>query len=268
MPQAELNDMRINYELEGQGETIVLLHHGIGCTKMWKDAQSWLVERGFRVLTYDRRGFGKSDPGENFREFYESDRYRPYSLEEMHRLVDRLDIDKFHVVGQCEGGVIGVDYAAAHPERVLSLTVASTFCHSGITMAEFNRIKFPKSFGELDPPLREKFQDWHGETRAAQFYEMFRNYGGAYGKDVFDLRPMLEHVQCPALVLYPDRSFLFEVEQGVMFYRGLPKGELAVLPKCGHNTYEYVPDEYVRQVFNFIIRTKYSRDLGMQTCAS
>jgi pimeloyl-ACP methyl ester carboxylesterase len=58
-------------------------------------------------------------------------------------------------------------------------------------------------------------------------------------------------------VLYPDRSFLFDVEQGVAFFRHLVSGELAVLPKCGHNTYEYRPNEYVRQVLAFLKRHGY-----------
>jgi pimeloyl-ACP methyl ester carboxylesterase len=65
---------------------------------------------------------------------------------------------------------------------------------------------------------------------------------------------LLPSVQCPALVLYPDRSFLFDVEQGVAFYRGLPRGELAVLPKCGHNTYEQRPLAYAREILEFLDR--------------
>jgi pimeloyl-ACP methyl ester carboxylesterase len=67
-------------------------------------------------------------------------------------------------------------------------------------------------------------------------------------------------VSCPALVLYPDRSFLFPVEQGVSFYRHLPKGELAVLPNCGHNTYEHRPKDYVRHVLQFYRRHDFSRN--------
>jgi pimeloyl-ACP methyl ester carboxylesterase len=61
-------------------------------------------------------------------------------------------------------------------------------------------------------------------------------------------------VSCPALVLYPDRSFLFDVEQGVTLYRHLPKGELAILPNCGHNTYEEQPEEYIRIILSFLKR--------------
>ena len=37
MPYATLGDLKIYYEVHGEGETIILLHHGFGCTKMWKD---------------------------------------------------------------------------------------------------------------------------------------------------------------------------------------------------------------------------------------
>ena len=116
-------------------------------------------------------------------------------------------------------------------------------------------MKFPKPLQDLDPGLREKMIDWHGKD-AESSYNLFRTYGGAYGKDIFDLRDLLPSVTCPSLVLYPDKSFLFDVEQAVSFYRHLPKGELAVIPNCGHNTYEYQPEEYLRIVLNFLERHK------------
>jgi len=76
--------------------------------------------------------------------------------------------------------------------------------------------------------------------------------GGAYGLNIFDLRGLLKNIECPVLVLYPDRSGLFDVDQGVLMYKSLPNGELAVLPDCGHNTYEEQPEEYKRYIFSFL----------------
>jgi len=112
----------------------------------------------------------------------------------------------------------------------------------------------PNPFRDLEPEIREKLAQWHGKDHAESFYNQFRTYGGAYGTGFFDLRDVLSSVQCPALVLYPDRSFLFDVEQGVALYRRLPKGELAVLPHCGHNTYEEQPQEYSRLILSFLQR--------------
>ncbi len=203
---------------------------------------------------YDRRGYGKSEKGEDFEEFYVSDRYCPESVDELAKLKEVINLNSFHIIGQCEGGVIGVEYAVKYPEQVKTMVISSTQCYSKMSMVEFNRMLFPKTFDELEPEVREKLIYIQGEEHAGPFYNIFRQYGGAYGRDVFDLRGLLPQVKCPTLVLYPDRSILFEVEQAVEFYRHLQKGELAVLPKCGHNTYEEQPEEYVRNVLNFLKR--------------
>jgi pimeloyl-ACP methyl ester carboxylesterase len=258
MPEAEISGLRVNYEIKGYGDPIVMLHHGFGCMRMWDHVVPLLVEAGYKTICYDRRGFGVSDPGADFFDFYVGDTFNKESVRELEELRDWLGIPSFHLVGQCEGGVVAFEYAAAYPERVSSIVMSSTLCHSAVTMAEFNASKFLKSFGELDPEMREKFISWHGE-RAESLFEQFRKWGGMYGKSYFDIRPVLPHVQCPTLILYPDRSFLFEVEQGLAFYRNLPNAQLAVLPDCGHNTYDEQPEAYARHVADFLTRRQYGR---------
>ena len=256
MPFERVNGTNIYYECHGdvsdKGD-IVLLHHGFGCTRIWKDVYPALVNRGYRILMYDRRGYGQSEKGPGFMDFYISDRFRPESVEEMAQLIDSVGMERFHIIGQCEGGVVAVDYAARYPNQVGSMVISSTQCFSHLTTVEKNAIDFPKPFRELESELRAKLVEWHGD-KAESFFDQFRRFGGAYGTDVFDLRPILSSVRCPALVLYPDRSSIFDVEQGVAMYRELPKGELAVLPACGHNTYQYRPDDYVRIAVDFFNR--------------
>jgi pimeloyl-ACP methyl ester carboxylesterase len=254
VPFANINGLKLYYEMHGDGDTIVLLHHGFGCTKMWKDIYPTFVENGYMVVMYDRRSYGQSEKGLDFQTFYESNRFRPESVAELALLRDLLNIDFFHIVGQCEGGVVGIDYAVMYPHHIKTITVSSTQCYSSMSMAEFNALKMPNPFRDLDPEIKEKLIQWHGKDHAESFYNQFRTYGGAYGTGFFDLRTILPSVSCPALVLYPDRSFLFDVEQGVAFYRHLPEGELAILPNCGHNTYEEQPEEYVRIILDFLKR--------------
>ncbi len=260
MSETIIEGRSIYYEIHGQGDPIVLLHHGFGCGKMWKDVYPALVEAGFMVVIYDRRGYGRSEAGSDFIDFYLSDQFRSESVDDLGRLAGHLGLESFHLLGQCEGGVIGLQFAARYPNRARSVIAASTLCNSETTMVEFNRAKFPKSFSELGPELQAKMIDWHGPNRAESFYEQARSFGGAYGADFFDIRPVLSLVQCPALVMYPDRSVLFDVEQGVAMYRGLPKGELAVIPRCGHNTYEYYPNEYAYLAIRFISSHKNETD--------
>jgi len=254
MAFAALNGRKIYYEVHGEGDTILLLHHGFGCAKIWKGIYPSLVKKGYRVIMYDRRGYGRSEGGDDFQGFYVSERFRTESLRELAALRAFLGFESFHAIGQCEGGVVAIDYAVQYPDQVKTIVVSSTQSHSTIPMHELNRQKFPKTFQDLDPELKEKLLDWHGKAYAESFFNRFRRFGGAYGKENFDLRSVLPSVACPTLVLYPDRSSIFDVEQGVSLYRHLPRGELAVLPDCGHTTYEHQPKEYVRAVLSFLKR--------------
>jgi pimeloyl-ACP methyl ester carboxylesterase len=263
MAYADINGIKIYYEIHGHGVPLMMLHHGFGCTKMWDKVVPGLVENGYNVICYDRRGFGQSEAGKDFLDFYVGDNFVEESVKELESLRDLLGVDSFYVVGQCEGGIIAAEYASRYPARVKNVVISSTLCYSSTTMHEFNLSKFTRSFDELDPYLREKLLEWHGD-RTIPFHNQFRQFGGAYGKDVFDIRPTIQKVDCPTLVLYPDRSFLFEVEQGVAFYRNLPQGELAVLPHCGHNTYEEMPEEYVSNIVSFFARRRFDGMPGLK----
>ena len=254
MPYINLNELNVYYEIHGEGDTIVLLHNGFSCTKMWEGIYPRLVKAGYRVLMFDRRGYGQTDEGEHFAACYTGDDFRADSVATMALLMQALDMDRFHIVGQCEGGVVGVDYAVGFPGQVKTLATASTFCFSTIALEDFNRQKFPASFDLLPEGIQDKYVYWHGPERAEYFFNLCSQYGGCYGRGMFDLRPAIQAVTCPALVMYADRGHFFEVEQGVAFYRNLKNGELAVFPKCGHNIFEHYPAEYARQVVAFIER--------------
>jgi len=254
MPKANINGVKIYYEVHGQGEPLVLLHHGFGSTKMWEGLLPVFAAR-YKVVSYDRRGFGESDEGERFQDYYRSEEYVDNSVRELSDLLEFLNVeDGIRLLGQCEGGVIAFYYAARYPHKVKAIAISSTLCYSKILMPELNSSRMFSSFEEADSEFQHKLVYWHGETRARQLYDMALPGGGAYGSGVFDLRDILRNVQCPALVLYPDRSKLFEVEQAILMYRALPNGELAVLPRCGHNTYALQPEEYQRIVLSFFER--------------
>jgi pimeloyl-ACP methyl ester carboxylesterase len=257
MPFEKVNNYKIYFEVHGEGEAIILMHHGFGSVRIWDSVYPGFVALGYKVVMFDRRGYGRSERDDDFEKFFESNRYRPESVKELKTFKDILNIGECHLVGQCEAGVIGVDYAIMYPHEVKTLTIAGTQCYSYVPMTEFVAVKFGKKFADLDPEIQARNIKWHGE-RAEINYDLFRRAGGSYGLDYFDLRSELPLVTCPTLVLYPDRSIYFDVEQSIAFYRHLPKGELAVFPKCGHDTQELRPAEYTRTILDFIKRNTQS----------
>ena len=261
MPKANINGIDIYYEVHGQGEPLVLVHHGTGSTKMWEHLLPGFAEK-YQVIMYDRIGFGRSDKTD-FPNYYKSEQYTTNSVRELSALLEYLDIKgKVYILGQCEGGVIVFHFAAQNPDIIKAVAVSSTMCCSNAGTYRpsqppptSERKELP-SFKDVSQAYRDTLIRWQGEEYAPELFKLFVEGGGAYsaGPRPFDLRDTLKTVRCPALVLYPDRSHLFDVEQAVLMYHSLPEGELAVMPKSGHSLWLTQPEEYQRIILSFFSR--------------
>src|SRR5690606_19639698 len=84
--------IQLYYEDHGKGEPIVLLHGWPLNGASW-EKQTWsLLQEGYRVITYDRRGFGKSDqPTEG----YDYDTF----TSDLHQLIEQLDLENVILAG-------------------------------------------------------------------------------------------------------------------------------------------------------------------------
>jgi len=118
MPWIEANGASLRYELSGSGnETLVLMHEAGGCLESYEDALPWL-EKSFRVLRYDQRGFGFSEKVRELR--FEN------VVADLAALLDALRINApVYLAGCAMGGDFSVGFAVRHPERVAKLMLAS-----------------------------------------------------------------------------------------------------------------------------------------------
>ncbi len=125
MSTAHVNGIDVNYSLEGDGDETVVLINGLADElETWAYQTPALLEAGYRVLTFDNRGIGRTDMPAG-----------PYSSESMaadtKALVDHLGITDFHLMGVSMGGMIAQAYALEHQEDLRSLTLACTYAAPG-----------------------------------------------------------------------------------------------------------------------------------------
>ena len=104
----------------GNGEPVVLMHAITGTSESWVPQIDALSRAGYRVIAFDRRGWGRSlaDPA--------SGPQPGHAADDLHALADHLALGRFHLLGVAGGGFVALDYAAAHPERLASLVVAAS----------------------------------------------------------------------------------------------------------------------------------------------
>lgn len=111
MPQMDITNKQLHYDITGEGETIVLIHAALLDSRMW-NAQAVAFSKYFQVLTYDLYGYGNSTLTEE---------KRIEHVDDLALLLDNLHIEKAHILGASMGGEIAQRFALEYPERVRSL---------------------------------------------------------------------------------------------------------------------------------------------------
>src|SRR6266550_3135995 len=108
--------IELYYEDHGSGEPIVLIHGYPLSGASWEKQVPALLDAGYRVITYDRRGFGKSSQpatGYNYDTF----------AEDLHKLVTQLKLHDFTLVGFSMGGGEVARYIGKYGPRGVSKAV-------------------------------------------------------------------------------------------------------------------------------------------------
>ena len=129
---AALADGQIHYAVCGPADAppVLLLHQS---PRSWREFALVLPILGqhYRAIAMDTLGFGDSARSADGKVSIE--RWATVAVD----LLDHLGIERAHVVGHHTGGVIAVEIAASHPERVAGLVLSST----PFTNAEFRKMR-------------------------------------------------------------------------------------------------------------------------------
>jgi pimeloyl-ACP methyl ester carboxylesterase len=147
---ADLPGVRLCYrDTGGDGVPIVLMHAATGSSRVWQYQIPAFTLAGFRVIAFDRRGFGGTTIGPGG--------VQPgTAADDLQALMDHLHIDRFHLVGTAAGGFASLDYALSFPQRLRSLVLANTI--GGVQDESYvalgRRIR-PPEFNALPADLRE-----------------------------------------------------------------------------------------------------------------
>ncbi|MFQ5980844.1 MAG: haloalkane dehalogenase [Candidatus Heimdallarchaeota archaeon] len=122
----EINNLRVHYVDEGNGEPILCLHGEPTWAYLYRKMIPILTEAGHRVVAPDFIGFGRSD---KFTEMSDYTFEMHYST--MVAFIETLDLTNITFVAQDWGGVIGLAVAANHPDRFARLVILNTFLPTG-----------------------------------------------------------------------------------------------------------------------------------------
>lgn len=111
---ANINGVKMHYDVLGEGEPLLLIHAAIANLNMW-DRQMPVFTKHYRVIRHDVRGFGETpDPAGKYTDY-----------EDIHQLFKYLGVERAHLVGISNGGRIAMDFVLSYPHMVEKLVLVA-----------------------------------------------------------------------------------------------------------------------------------------------
>lgn len=239
-------------------EAVLLIHGNNESGFAW---YGWVphLARDFRVVRPDMRGFGRSTPMK--RDF-------PWTLDividDYCRLMDHLQIERFHLVGAKIGGVIGRAFAARRPDRVQSLTVVGSPPPVRLDLATVaERVREVETLG-IEHWARRSMGGRLGSRFPKAGVEWWIKYmartavsteaGFCATINFSDITEDVKNIKCPMLVITTEESGLASVAQTRAWQQQVAHSELVVLPGDSFHAAATDPDASALATRAFISR--------------
>ena len=264
MPRVRIADVTLNYEQEGRGSDLILIH-GLGADLHIWDADVAVFARHHRVLRPDVRGFGASDkpPG-------------PYSPALFARDIDGLcaacGVANAHVLGISMGGVIAQRVALDFPARVRSLVLVSTSSEVGQkSVAAWQRLAdrierdgFDAQTADASRAFAPAFVQRHPEIvadlgRRNAACDPKGYAAAARAVSDYNWTADLPRLTAPTLILQGLDDQLTPPGGSVKLSRGVPRARLLMIPGAGHNLPIEQPDIFHNSVLAFAAGVDFAR---------
>jgi pimeloyl-ACP methyl ester carboxylesterase len=231
MAYADVNGLHVYYEEHGEGPPLLLLHGGGGSAEYFSEAIPFFASR-FTVVAAEAMGHGRT--GDDVaRTFHYHD-----LAEDAVELLCVLGIEHASILGYSDGGIVGLDVAIHHPERVTKLAV--TGANSRVDGYTEETREEGRSFDPAAEPVSEAYARLspdgagHWPVFLARLKLMWT------AEPEFTLE-QLQSIAAPTLLVVGDADVVTP-EHAVEMFRSIPDAQLCVVPNAGHGV---LPQETV-----------------------
>ncbi|HVI71299.1 MAG TPA: alpha/beta hydrolase [Pyrinomonadaceae bacterium] len=221
MPKVSVNRFRLYYEMEGDGEPVVLIPGFASGRETWA-MQTPSLSRNFRVITFDPRGVSESDKPEG-----------PQSIslfaDDVAHLLQALGISRAHIVGASFGGFVAQEFALRYPFMTRKLVLCCT------------------SFGGPNHVQPEP------ETLKMVASARRLNVGQFEAATNFDVESRVEGIRSQTLVVSGDADEIVPVQNSRNLAAKIPGATLRIVEGGSHTFFSERAEEFNKLLTDFLL---------------
>lgn len=236
---ATINGAEIYYEVYGEGAPVFLLHGGLGYGDYWVNQVPDLAAT-YQVIVMDSRGHGRSS-------FDEQPISYALMASDVLGLMDHLQIKKADIVSWSDGGIIGLEIALTHPERLNKVVAyGANFDPTGVrldigTNDYFNAyIEAAAADYQQVSPAPERWDEFLGNI--SNMWATQPNYTDE----------QLTTITTPFLILDGQEEEAIDLNQTKLMALLIPGAELNLMPGTGHFAMFEQPAEFIAIVSAYL----------------
>ena len=216
MPKISVNGFKLHYEIEGDGEPLVLIPGFASGREIWS-GQTPTLSRNFRVITFDPRGISASDTPDG-----------PQSIsllaDDLAHLLLALHIHKAHVLGVSFGGFVAQEFALKYPSMTRKLVLCCT------------------SFGGPNHVVSDMDLAATRELNSSQFDAAVN----------FNAEARIEKIRSATLVISGDEDAIVPVQNSRNLAAKIPGATLQIVERGSHTFFMDRADEFNQLITDFL----------------
>ena len=222
---AHVDGISMFYQVYGTGAPILLIHGGLSSADVWH-RQIGALSADHEVIVADSRGQGRSSRDES-----------PITYDLMASdylaLLDQLNLRQVALVGWSDGGIIGLDIAIHHPERLSKLFIQAA------NATPDGAISYARTLAAGLPEMRH-------------YKSVKREIEALWANEPNFTAAQLQSITVPTLVVIGDHDEAISRDHTEMLAREIPGAHLLILPDVGHSAPVEDPVGYAEAILKFV----------------
>src|SRR5271165_6444613 len=237
--EAEANGIKIHYAIYGQGTPVVFLHGGLANTDYWGN-QVPAVAAHHTVILMDSRGHGRSTRDA-----------RPYGYDLMAddvvALMDVLTIPKADIVGWSDGGILGIDLAMRHKDRVGKVFA---FAANTVTSGVKEGVEKNPTFAAFIERAGHEYAELSATPK--EYAAFVDQISKMWGDQPNWTGAELAAIDTPVLVVDGDHDEAIKREHTEYIAATIPHAGLLILPNVSHFAFLQDPKQFNFAILHFL----------------